>query len=180
MSTRWLPHDIGTWGFIATVVALILALPLGIIGTLVAPKVQLWWFLRSVKGKAGKLVALVEYRQKIEKEPLFSPTEALIFRQHFALMIAVHIVAYLVILAVTMIPKWHLHMTFREELHNSIPLVPFVLLLGVSMGYFGTSVLNRLQRSTPEGRAKVNEQIVELIEELQRTPPKESRQPLEP
>ncbi len=50
-----MPHDVGTWGLILAVVALILTIPLGIVSILLAPKVQLWWFLRSVKGNANRL-----------------------------------------------------------------------------------------------------------------------------
>ena len=34
---RWLPHDLGTWGFILSVVTLVLAIPLGIAAIVLAP-----------------------------------------------------------------------------------------------------------------------------------------------
>jgi hypothetical protein len=53
---KWLPHDLGTWSFIVSVAALILALPLGIVGTLLAPRVQVWWIVRSVTGTANEII----------------------------------------------------------------------------------------------------------------------------
>jgi hypothetical protein len=43
---KWLPHTLATWGFILSIVALALAIPLAIAGNLLTPKVRLWWFLR--------------------------------------------------------------------------------------------------------------------------------------
>ena len=171
---RWFPHDLGTWSLILSVAAIILALPLGIAGTLLAPKVQLWWFLLSVKGKANKLISLTAYREEIEKEPMFSPTETLIYEQQVRLMLALHLLAYLLILAHVFIPNAHSGMTFAEAWHFTIPAVPVVSILFVSVLYFGFPGLLRLQHSSPKARRKLEVRIDALIRELRKIPPTEN------
>lgn len=170
---KWLPHDLGTWSFILSVAALALTVPLGMVGTLLAPKVQLWWFIRSVRGTANELTALVEYRQQLEKEPLFSPTEAFLYEQQLRVLMALHLLAYLVVLAVAMIPKVHPHMTVGEDWIATRPAIPFVVILIASGTYFGSVSLNRLRRSAPNERTKTEERIGKLVAELQKkAPPK--------
>jgi hypothetical protein len=167
----WLPTNLGTWGFILSLAALLLAIPLGIAATLLAPKVRLWWFLRDVKGTASKLISLTKYRERLEKEPQFTLAETYIFELQFRVILACHFLAYLILLAIAFTPKWHRHMTFKEDLVNTIPVLPFVLLLVFSASYLGAESLNRLRRSSPKEREKVARQIVTLVEELKNKMP---------
>src|SRR5437868_3128293 len=98
---KWLPHDLTTWAFFLSVAALVLAVPFGIVGTLLAPKVQVWWATRSLKSVAQRLILVSQYHAKIQKEPLFSGTETIIVRQNINLMVAIHLVGYLVMIAVS-------------------------------------------------------------------------------
>lgn len=43
----WLGHDLGWWGFVFGITALVLALPLGITGNLMTPMLKNWWATRS-------------------------------------------------------------------------------------------------------------------------------------
>jgi hypothetical protein len=84
----WLPTDLGTWGFILALAALLLAIPLGIAATLLAPKVRLWWFLRDVNGTASQLISLTKYGELLEKEPQFTLPETPASSCSFAPVIA--------------------------------------------------------------------------------------------
>jgi len=161
-----LPHDAGTWGLILAVVALILAVPLGIVSILLAPKVKLWWFLRSVKGSANKLISLTQYRVRLEEEPLFTPMEEIMWRNQRNLIALAHALAYILILAMFLGPKAHPHMTFAENWQNTKPALPFIFLLFCSFMYFGMSVLNRLRRSSPYERKRVEKEIEEVVDKL--------------
>jgi hypothetical protein len=86
-------------------------------------------------------------------------------------ILACHFLAYLILLAIAFTPKWHRHMTFKEDLVNTIPVLPFVLLLVFSASYLGAESLNRLRRSSPKEREKVARQIVTLVEELKNKMP---------
>ncbi len=167
----WLPTDLGTWGFILALATLLLAIPLGIAATLLAPKVKLWWFLRSVKGSASQLVSLAKYRERLEKEPQFTLAETYIFALQFRVIVVCHFLAYLIVLAIALIPKWHHHMTLKEDWVNTIPALPFVLLILFSAAYLGGESLDRLRRSSPKQREKVARQIVTLVEELKNKKP---------
>lgn len=168
---RWLPHDPDTWSFVLSVAALTLALPIGIASTLLAPKLQVWWFLRSVKGTANKLISLTEYRKQLEKEPLFSPTETLIFEQQVRASVASHSLAYLVILAVVLTPKVHPHTGFMENVHDTLPVIPFVVLLFISCIYSVFPAFITLRRSSPKERKKLEKQIDRLVEKLRNKMP---------
>jgi len=143
----------------------------GIAATLLAPKVRLWWFLRNVKGTASQLVSLTEYRERLEKEPQFTLAETYIFELQFRVIIVCHFLAYLIVLAIAFIPKWHRHMTLKEDFVNTIPALPFVLLIWFSAAYLGAESFNRLRSSSPKEREKVARQIVTLVAELKNKMP---------
>jgi hypothetical protein len=172
----WLPRDLGTWGFILSLAALLLTIPLGIVSTLLAPKVRLWWFLRNVKGTANKLISLTEYRDQLEKEPQFTVAETYIFEAQLRMIAAWLFIAYLILLAIALIPKWHRHMTFKENLGASFPALPFVVLIIVSAAYLGGRSLDRLRRSSPMEREKVERQIGALVEKSRSKIPPQTHQ----
>jgi hypothetical protein len=161
-----LPHDVGTWGLILAVVALILAVPLGIVSILLAPKVKLWWFLRSVKGNANKLISLTEYREGLEREPLFTPMEEIMWRHQRNLIYLAHFLAYILILVIVLVPKVHPHMAIFETAQATKPALPFIFILVCSFVYFGGSVLSRLRRSSPDERKRVEKEIEEVVNKL--------------
>jgi len=167
-----LPHDLETWGFILSVAALVLAVPLGIAAALLTPKVKLWWFLRSLRGTAKELSELLALRDRIRREPLFSATEELLFAQQVRLTLAVHFLAYVVVLAAFYFTKCYRHMPFRELWRLSVDfLFPFALLIGISAFYFGRWGLRRLIASSREHRRLLEERIRKLLEQLSKQPP---------
>jgi hypothetical protein len=167
-----LPHDLGTWGFILSVAALLLAIPLGIAATLLAPRLQVWWFVRSVRGSANKLLSLSAYHDRLAKEPLFSPTEALLFEQQLRLMYAVHYLAYVLVLAVVFTHVRTPGMPSAELARRTGNLITPVLILIIgSTVYFGMHGLKCLRNSSPKGRGKTEEEIARLVEKLSKTKP---------
>jgi hypothetical protein len=44
---HWLPKDVPTWGFVLSVLALVLMYPVGILTNITTPKLQNWWAERS-------------------------------------------------------------------------------------------------------------------------------------
>jgi hypothetical protein len=151
-----------------------LAIPLGIVATLLAPKFQVWWFVRSVKGTANKLVSLSVYLEKLKEEPLFSPTETMLFEQQHRLMTAVHLLAYLVVLAIVFTNVWKPSIGPLELARKSgKSLVPFVLILIGSWTYFGIRGRIYLMSSSPKEREGVKKQIARLVEKLRsKIPPR--------
>jgi hypothetical protein len=169
---KWFPHDLGTWGFILSIAALLLAIPLGIAATLLASKLQVWWFVRSVRGTANKLISLTEHLEEIKGEPLFSPTETMIFEQQFRLINAVHVLAYIVIIAVILMAKWQPHAGFLRNFELGFYVVPFAILLFGSWVYCGGTALVGLLRSSPKEREKLVRQIGKLVDKLRaKVPP---------
>jgi hypothetical protein len=67
--------DAATWGLILQVVALFLTLPLAIIGTLLAPKVEDWFATMSQKSLAARIDKLDRKINQLDKEPLLTKTE---------------------------------------------------------------------------------------------------------
>ncbi len=46
-SMGWLHHDAGWWGIVLSITAIVLAIPLSIVGNLVTPTISNWWASRS-------------------------------------------------------------------------------------------------------------------------------------
>ena len=169
----WLPHDLGTWGFIISVVALLLTIPLGIVATILAPKAQVWWFMRSVRGTANKLRYLTDLRQQLKDEPVFTPTETLIFEQTNRLMLAVHFLAGVVGFAVlatwrhpfSLQPQTY-HPSSSEHLKIYLHIAPFLVAFMCSLIYFHARALTVLLRCSPKEREKVDRQIRKLLRKL--------------
>ena len=162
-----MPHDLNTWGFILSVAALLLAVPLGIAAALLTPKVRLWWFFRSLHGTAKEILALTALRDEVRREPLFTATEELLFEQQVRLTHAVHFLAYVVVLAVFVNAKWVIHLPWRESWHLSVKfLFPPALMIGISELYFGWWGLKRLDASSPTRRRRLEERIRKLLDQL--------------
>jgi hypothetical protein len=68
-------NDVATWGLVLQLVALFLTLPLAIIGTLLAPKVEDWMAATSKRSLATRIEYLEAQIAEMEKEPPLTEPE---------------------------------------------------------------------------------------------------------
>jgi hypothetical protein len=72
----WLGHDFGWWGFVFGLMALILALPLAIVGNLVTPPLRNWWAERSIESTRSRLLKLeAQFAEYETRYPQISQAE---------------------------------------------------------------------------------------------------------
>ena len=162
----WLPHDVGTWGLILGIAAIILTIPLGIVANLLSPKIKLWWLLRSTKGTANKLASLTRYRDHLEKELVFTPFEEAMWGHQCDMTYFVSLLAVIIVIATALIPEAHPHITFKEMLQPAIRALPFIIVIWLLFAVFYWRVFGRWLRSSPTERKKVEEQIEKTITKL--------------
>ena len=65
---KWLPHDLGTWGFILSIVTLILMYPVGVMINMTTPLLQNWlstWTRASLDQRIAKLEAQLANLEQI-------------------------------------------------------------------------------------------------------------------
>jgi hypothetical protein len=65
-----MPTDLGTWGFIISIICLVLMYPMGLLINLTSPKVQDWWAARSRRSLEKQIASL---RYKLEDRPGLFP-----------------------------------------------------------------------------------------------------------
>ncbi len=53
-----LPKDLGTWGVIIGIIALVLAYPLSLLANITSPRLQNWWAARSRRSLAARIKVL--------------------------------------------------------------------------------------------------------------------------
>ena len=63
-------HDLGWWGFVLSVIALILLVPLNLLSNILTPKIQNWWAERSLANTRRRIQRieedLIEYQEMSE------------------------------------------------------------------------------------------------------------------
>jgi hypothetical protein len=67
-----MPKDLGTWGFILSLAALLLMYPVGLLINLTSPKIQNWWAARSQQSVVKRLNKLESELGELEE---FRPLE---------------------------------------------------------------------------------------------------------
>jgi hypothetical protein len=164
----WMPHDLGTWGFILSLATLILAIPLGIAGTLLAPRVQAWLLERRVRNSVNQLQFLTEYRAELESEALFSPTETILLELGLRLIVVCHFLVYFLVLCIVFSTHWQpQHHHLRESARDTLPLViPFATFIIISLMYCVIKITNHLRRSSPRSRTELENRINALLIEI--------------
>lgn len=71
-------NDVPTWSLILQIAALILTLPLAVVGTILARKVEDWWARRTLRALSKRIETLVRELQRVENKPLLTENEATI------------------------------------------------------------------------------------------------------
>jgi hypothetical protein len=65
----WVPHDLGTWGFILSVLAILLMYPVGLLINLTSPVIQNWIATRSKKSLERRIEILENELASWENNP---------------------------------------------------------------------------------------------------------------
>jgi hypothetical protein len=71
----WPHKDFGWWGFVLSMVALLLIYPVGVIVNITTPKLQNWWATRSRASLQTRIKTLQEELARIERIPPVTFTE---------------------------------------------------------------------------------------------------------
>jgi hypothetical protein len=64
--TLHMPRDLGTWGFILSITALLLMYPVGVLINLTSPGIRNWWAARSRKSLTKRIDILQRQLQRAE------------------------------------------------------------------------------------------------------------------
>jgi hypothetical protein len=71
----WLPHDLGTWGFILSIIALLAMYPVGLLINMTTPAIQNW-LAKFTRASLEKRIAELERRlEKLEEIPELSDVD---------------------------------------------------------------------------------------------------------
>jgi hypothetical protein len=73
----WLHKDLGWWGFVLSIVALILLYPMGVLVNVTTPKLQNWWAARSQASLQKRIRTLQAELARIERLQRITLTEDL-------------------------------------------------------------------------------------------------------
>ncbi len=101
MQWHWPSYEHGTWGIILGVAAIVLAIPLSVVGNLITPKIRNAWTERSTKAARKRLERLKADLMKSEHVPEISEVDdftlrgvqviLLLFGQLLAIIVALQI-----------------------------------------------------------------------------------------
>lgn len=150
------PKDSGSWGVFLAILALVLTVPLSIIGNILTPKFQNWWARRSRLGLEQRINSLRTELAELSKYPLLSDTEEFILINGQVTQAIILALGYLL-----------LGITFMVE-NSQAKIVAFVGFVGliVFAGFFAHPVYRYRRQRSPMSRNKLTRQIQELESDL--------------
>jgi hypothetical protein len=163
-------HDLGWWGFWVSLVALLSALPLGIIGTLIAPRLEDWWAARSLASVVMRMVKL-ESRLKDEEiaYKLISPTSDLILQVLFLMAIAQIVSGYFFIVimaALTRVSVRQIHIGNPRDFSHIMPVLLVYLCVSLP-SYIAVRLIIRFRsHHSPIKRMQLKNSIISLRKRL--------------
>jgi hypothetical protein len=156
-------NDLPTWNLILSLSALILTLPLAILGTILAPKVEDWWAWRSKRSLTDRIEKLEKkLRELDEKTPLTEIEEKILEVLQQAIFIFGYLLAGVVILIYRSTNSPHLIVPgFGLDLTQAIIIA---VCMGLLVAAFGLPIRNLRKERTTKYREALRTQIEELKE----------------
>jgi len=168
----WPHRDLGWWGFVISVVALLGAYPLSLLANLTSPALKNWWAERSIASTRKRIDKLEKQLAEYMQEPALTEGEDYILRATEAL-------SMLLALCVTMLAVLLMSLaSFAPATvsnHDKEPLVALALVGAVCAFLIGIVAFGRFSRfrrkRSPIDRNNLNKYIDELKKKLsQKTP----------
>jgi hypothetical protein len=167
---HWLPHDLGLWGFILAIAAIVLAIPFGVVSALLTPKFQVWRATRSMKSTAQKLVKLVQYRDELREIQLLTIPELVMIEQQLRTTFSIYFVGFLLMAFLSTNPASYIETVgIRTGFTHYRQFGAFMFTYFVGGGGYAYAVLRTksyLQRASPIERAKLEEEIESVRQKL--------------
>jgi hypothetical protein len=167
----WPHKDLGWWGFVISIIALLSAYPLSLLANLTSPALKNWWAERSVASTRKRIDQLERQLAEYMQYPALSEGEDYILRATEALsMLLALCVTMLAVLLMAV--AWFAPATVSN--HDKQPLVALALTGGIIAFLIGVVIFGRFSRfrgkRSPIDRNNLNKYIDELKKKLsQRT-----------
>jgi hypothetical protein len=157
------PKDSGSWGVVLAILAILLTVPLSMVGNMLTPKFQNWWARRSRLGIEQRIKSLRAELAEMEKYPALSETEDYILINGQVTQVLILSFGY-VLAGVGLVLREQ-----NVELKVLI-LFGFVFLAGTA-AIFSRPVYKYRRMRSPMFRTKIVKQIEELGGDLKRKVP---------
>jgi hypothetical protein len=165
-------HDLGWWGFVISIVALVAAYPLDLLAHMTSPRIKNWWAERSVRSLQMRIDKIEKQLAKYDHDKELSDGEYYLLKasEGLALLmgLCVNMVALVLILIVS---KGEATLTGFEGVSKDKIPVAFVALLGALTAFFiGTLGFRPFSKLREErsaiGRAATRKNLEELKQKL--------------
>jgi heme A synthase len=165
--SMWPHRDLGWWGFVISLMALLGAYPLSLLANLTSPALKNWWAERSIASTRKRIDKLEKQLAEYMKDPALTEGEDYILRATEALsMLLALCVTMLAVLLMSL--AWFAPVTVSN--HDKEPLVALALVGAVCAFLIGIVVFGRFSRfrrkRSPIDRNYLNKYIEELKKKL--------------
>jgi len=160
----WLPKDKATWGIILAVAAILISIPLNLVGNLLTPKVRNWWAERSATALKQRIAELQNKLAKANQYPFISDGESFILSIINGVILATGGV---------LISFWGMALAAFRALHGSGD-IEFLLyavaafLFIMTLVYLLPRIIDKiLERRSPYEREALGQNLKRLSDKLQ-------------
>jgi hypothetical protein len=174
MFSMSLPTDLGTWGFILSVIALIAMYPVGILINVTSPKLQNSWATRSQQKITQRIVRLKAQLKKAEELPLLTSVEGELLlsfqRMNMQITLVVHLILGLVTFCfMFLVESQTINPSSRLPRIDTLLLIELfgVLVIGVNF-YCGMRQLGRFRKYRLPRTQQYRDGLVEDLNHLPR------------
>jgi hypothetical protein len=156
---NWLPHDLATWAFVLSVLALALMLPMNLAANLTSPMLRDWWAARSHKALAKRRDKLLDERNELRGVPVFDESTVTVLWRMQVLHNQVALGTHAIIGSLGAVLFW-LH---RESMNDRTAIVwicgPFLIINLYRMVEGRISWDRYFRRVSPVARARLDSEI---------------------
>jgi hypothetical protein len=167
----WPHKDLGWWGFVISITALLGAYPISLVANLTSPAVKNWWSERSKASLQERIAKLEGQLAEYQQYPTLSEAEDYILRATEALsMLLALCVTMLAVVLVTL--AQFAPVTVSD--HDKQPLLALALVGGIIAFLIGVVIFGHFSRfrrkRSPDDRKSLKKYIEDLKQKLsQRT-----------
>jgi hypothetical protein len=157
----FMPRDLGTWGFILSLLALLLMYPVGILINITSPKVANWWSTRSKNSVIERITRLQCELAQLEKTPAFSEYEFHVLRAIGAMFAGLVFVCGLSALTLIKLILW-----FGPSRRASYLMAAVVFAGFVAVMFLESPLETYIKQRSPKRRLEMKSSIANLEEQL--------------
>ena len=157
-----MPHDLGTWGFIIALVALILAYPLDVLAHITLPIIRDWWAARSIAVLEKRRNVLSSQLDKLHGVPVIDVLSDIVLQSLQRIILAIGQAVNLMIGAIAVTQS---NFSFNWNLsEKSIFVLPtakgifMIVILGFN-AYWTTSLIGDLRKYRRDVSPRIREGI---------------------